>query len=176
MTFSVIQTFHIPLFIFSVHAHDRLSNWRTFQSCAFVAFNFVFYFTRAPWYPISNQYLRATAIWTVFWIFLQLTNVHHSPGLHSKTNVKLNQLKRLIYKKTARCTPWSENFNKSRKVNSDFSSVFNKLEEKREYCLIVSLIRGFNEPELVNAQLVFSHLESLENSKEDSRGVLFCPI
>ena len=62
------------------------------------------------------------------------------------------------------------NFNKSRKVNSDLSSFFNKLEEKREYCLIVSLICGFNETELVHAQLVFSHLKSLKKSKEDSRG------
>ena len=47
------------------------------------------------------------------------------------------------------------NFNESRKVNSSLSSFFNKLEEKREYCLIVSIIRGFNEPELVHAQSMF---------------------
>ena len=51
------------------------------------------------------------------------------------------------------------NFNQSR--NSNLSSFFNKLEEKKEYCLIVSLIRGFNELELVHAQLVFSGLESV---------------
>ena len=67
------------------------------------------------------------------------------------------------------------NFNESRKVNSDPSSFFNKLEEMGKECLIVSLICGFNEPELVHAQLVFSHLES-KKSKEDSRGVLFHPI
>ena len=43
------------------------------------------------------------------------------------------------------------NLNESRKVNSSISSFFNKLEEKREYCLIVSLIHGFNEPKLVHA-------------------------
>ena len=60
--------------------------------------------------------------------------------------------------------------NESRKVNSDLSSFFYKLEEKREYCLIVSLIRGFNEPELVHAQLVFSYLESLKTPKKTPRG------
>ena len=65
------------------------------------------------------------------------------------------------------------NFNESRKVNSRLSSFFNKLEEKREYCLIVSLIRGFNEPVLVHAQLVFSHLESLKTPKKTPRGAFF---
>ena len=62
------------------------------------------------------------------------------------------------------------NFNESRKVNSRLSSFFNNLEEKREYCLIVSLIRGFNEPEPVHAQLVFSHLESLKTPKKTPGG------
>src|SRR5713226_1243200 len=65
------------------------------------------------------------------------------------------------------------NFNKSRKVNSDLSSFFNKLEEKREYCLIVSPIRGFNELELVHVQLVFSHLESLKTQKNTRGGSFF---
>jgi len=65
------------------------------------------------------------------------------------------------------------NFNESRKVNSDLSSFFNKLEEKREYCLIVSLIHGFNEPELVHAQLVFSHLGSLKTPKKTPGGSFF---
>ena len=49
------------------------------------------------------------------------------------------------------CLPSLLNFNESRKVNSNLSSFFNKLEKKREYCLIVSLIHGFNEPKLVHA-------------------------
>ena len=57
------------------------------------------------------------------------------------------------------------NFNESRKVNSSLSSIFNKLEEKREYCLIVSLIRGFYEPELVHARRCFHSLESLKTPK-----------
>ena len=44
------------------------------------------------------------------------------------------------------------NFNESRKFNSSPSSFFDKLEEKREQCLIVSLIHGFYESELVHAQ------------------------
>ena len=64
------------------------------------------------------------------------------------------------------------NFNESRKVNSDLSSFFNKLEEKREYCLIVSLIRGY-DPELVHAQSVFSHLESLKTPKKTPGGSFF---
>ena len=65
------------------------------------------------------------------------------------------------------------NFNESKKVNSSLSSFLDKLEEKREYCLIVSLIHGFNEPELVHAQLVFSHLESLKTPKKTPGGSFF---
>ena len=65
------------------------------------------------------------------------------------------------------------NFNESRKVNLSLSSFFNKLEEKREYCLIVSLICGFYEPELVHAHLVFSCLESLKNLKKTPGGSFF---
>ena len=65
------------------------------------------------------------------------------------------------------------NFNESRKVNSDLSSCFDKLEEKREECLIVSLIRGFYEFELVHAHLVFSYLESLKIPKKTPRGSFF---
>ena len=53
---------------------------------------------------------------------------------------------------------------------SDLSSFFNKLEEKREYCLIVSLIRGFNEPELVHARRCFHSLESLKTPKKTLGG------
>ena len=62
------------------------------------------------------------------------------------------------------------NFNESRKFNSSLSSFFNKLEEKREYFLTVSLIRGFNETKLIHAQSVFSHLESLKTPKKTPRG------
>ena len=39
--------------------------------------------------------------------------------------------------------------------------------------MIVSLICGFNEPELVHAQLVFSHLESLKTPKKTLGGSFF---
>ena len=42
--------------------------------------------------------------------------------------------------------------------------------------MLDTLIRGFNEPELVHAHAVFSHLESLKMPKKTTRGVLFGPI
>ena len=48
-----------------------------------------------------------------------------------------------------------------------------KLEEEIEECLIVSLIHGFNEPELVHAKAVFSHLESLKMPKKTPGGSFF---
>ena len=63
------------------------------------------------------------------------------------------------------------NFNESRKVNSSLF-IFDKLEEKKEQCLIMLLIRGFYEPKLVHAHLVFSCLESLKTLKK-TLGVSF---
>ena len=39
-----------------------------------------------------------------------------------------------------------------------------------------ALIRGFYEPELVHARWCFHSLESLKNSKEDSKGGIFHTI
>ena len=39
--------------------------------------------------------------------------------------------------------------------------------------MLDTLIRGFNEPELVHAQPVFSHLESLKMPKKTPRGSFF---
>ena len=49
------------------------------------------------------------------------------------------------------------NFNESRKFNSSLFIV-DKLEEKREQCLIMLLIHGFYDPELVHDRSCFNIL------------------
>ena len=97
--FSVIQTFHIPLSSFlRMLMIDRVTDG-PFRA-AFLLLSALSFTLPAPLEILSPICtFHAMVIQTVFWIFLRLTKVHHSPGLHSKTNVKLNQLKRIIHRK-----------------------------------------------------------------------------
>ena len=77
--------------IFSAHAHDWLSNCRTFQSCSSITIHFVFSFVCPSCDPVGfgststkrPVSLRAAVVRPISKTHLQSNYVHHSSETHS---------------------------------------------------------------------------------------------